>query len=702
MTHWISSSMVFFLLLTASAAPYVVREGEDWKKIHFDVTKIKEDSILDFSKILNHHRPAGKYGYLKVVGEHFEFEKLPGVKQRFFGVNLCQASCIPPKEWAAPLAESIARAGYNSVRLHQFDNYIIKKGIDSSTELDPELIDRMDYLIKQLKDRGLYVTIDLYASRKVTEKEIPEIMHPVEKLNYKRAVLILDSARQNFLTFARNLLTHRNPYTEMTYAEDPVFCFVALMNEDNIWGWSPDPEKKNRDVFGWIWEERFVEWCKKNKIPEKRRADAGLRQHFFQKIYKAYFDQVSAELRRIGVRVPFSDQNCDQSSCYSLTRRILDYTDFHFYLSHPNFVGNKWGLPALHQQRSFVELFPDGRTSYFPAQRIHGRPFVSTEMRWCYPMQGRGESGAIVGALAGLQDYDALYTFQWAHGGERYLGESMMGTNFFDLYADPVGYLTDRITHLLFLRGDVAASDIRAALLMPKDAAKLDQKLKNVQLPILCGELGMVMRTGTFTSTPAGCRWFWPFGDPRKASALSKRLQSADLGKGVFDPDNRRYVSTTGETEFNGKAGTFRIASPRSEALVFVGAGSWKADALSVENQTKYSTYFASAMDGKNLRDSGRILFFHLNNVLDSGTKFEDESMKQWNTAGKLPHLAHRATGEVSLRLAAGEAPKVYAVNLKGERMGEIASIFHDGLLKFTADTNGLNDEAVLVYEIAR
>ena len=81
---------------------------------------------------------------------------------------------------------------------------------------------------------------------------------------------------------------------------------------------------------------------------------------------------------------------------------------------------------------------------------------------------------------------------------------------------------------------------------------------------------------------------------------------------------------------------------------------------------------------------------------------FGDESMELLNSYGNIPHLVRRAAGEVALHLGAGGAPKVYAVNLKGERLGEVASTFADGLLKFTADTAGLNGEAVLVYEIIR
>ena len=81
---------------------------------------------------------------------------------------------------------------------------------------------------------------------------------------------------------------------------------------------------------------------------------------------------------------------------------------------------------------------------------------------------------------------------------------------------------------------------------------------------------------------------------------------------------------------------------------------------------------------------------------------FTDETMTQMNSYGNLPHLVHHATGSVTLRLGGDGTPKVYALNLKGERIGEVKSEFADGALRFTADTAGINGEAVLAYEIAR
>ena len=57
---------------------------------------------------------------------------------------------------------------------------------------------------------------------------------------------------------------------------------------------------------------------------------------------------------------------------------------------------------------------------------------------------------------------------------------------------------------------------------------------------------------------------------------------------------------------------------------------------------------------------------------------------------------------DVSLKLSKGSAPKVYAVNLSGERVGEMKSSWKNGTLSFHADTAGINNTAIMVYEITR
>ncbi|MBP5671678.1 MAG: hypothetical protein J6X49_04765, partial [Victivallales bacterium] len=75
-------------LQVASMEPIVLKADDDWSVLDTRLG-IKPGSALDFSVFKFADGPAGKYGWIRANGPHFEFEKLPGVPQRFYGVNFC-------------------------------------------------------------------------------------------------------------------------------------------------------------------------------------------------------------------------------------------------------------------------------------------------------------------------------------------------------------------------------------------------------------------------------------------------------------------------------------------------------------------------------------------------------------------------------------------------------------------------------------
>lgn len=321
MKYLLTAGLSATLIFGAAAENYVLKKSDDWHPVRFDVTAIEKDSILDFGKALQHHRPAGKYGFIKVAGDHFEFEKLPGKKQRFFGVNICGTANIPSKRDAEIMAEAIARAGYNSVRFHHFDNYVCRKDEGPSTELDPEKIDRMDYLVKQLKERGIYITLDLFCSRYVSKNELPSIWHPVHGWNYKNAVYVSAEAQKNFLEFCRNFMLHRNPYTGLSYAEDPAFLFLNILNENFLGIWRAD----NAGGLGWIWEDLFTKWCRKKGIPKEKRGGKSLRLNAFLYEFTLQFhEKMVRELRKMGIRQPLTQFNAGTEPILMAIRSKLD------------------------------------------------------------------------------------------------------------------------------------------------------------------------------------------------------------------------------------------------------------------------------------------------------------------------------------------------------------------------------------------
>ena len=121
--------------------------GEDW---------VAPGSALDLGATLPPSAPAGRFGRVVAVGDHFEFENRPGVPQRFCGVNLCAGANTPSTpEDAERFAANLARFGFNAVRIHHHDKAWAKG----------DEIDLLDCLIAACIRHGIYLTTDLYVSR---------------------------------------------------------------------------------------------------------------------------------------------------------------------------------------------------------------------------------------------------------------------------------------------------------------------------------------------------------------------------------------------------------------------------------------------------------------------------------------------------------------------------------------------------------
>jgi hypothetical protein len=193
--------------------------------------------ITQTGDLLN-HKPAGTLGAIKVDGNgHFA----AGDKRiRFWGVNITAASTMPSNANAEKIAKRLAKFGVNLVRFHHMDNHfggnsLINYAAGTSRTLDPINLDRLDYFINELKKNGIYVNLNLINSREFlpTDGLLPEIT----QLGWKQSH-VLGFINSNFRNlekeFAQSLLTHKNPYTELTYAEDPAVAFVEINNENGI------------------------------------------------------------------------------------------------------------------------------------------------------------------------------------------------------------------------------------------------------------------------------------------------------------------------------------------------------------------------------------------------------------------------------------------------------------------------------------
>ncbi len=186
---------------------------------------------------------AGGSGCVTLKDGHFADGN--GNRIRFFGTNLTFSSCFPDKETAKNVAGRLKVLGMNVVRFHHMDYHSTPQGIwdKDKKDLDPDQLDRLDWLIYQLKIHGIYSNINTHVSFTYPGAQYED----VEQFNFGKSI---DQFYPPYIEmqkeYARKLLTHRNPYTGKTYCEEPAVAFVEINNENSLLSnWALLPKLNN-------------------------------------------------------------------------------------------------------------------------------------------------------------------------------------------------------------------------------------------------------------------------------------------------------------------------------------------------------------------------------------------------------------------------------------------------------------------------
>lgn len=190
-------------------------------------------NVTDLSAWLD--KPAGRHGFVAV--EHGHFVTGDGQPIRFLGVNCAFSGCFPDHASAEKLARQLARFGINLVRFHHMDmreapDGIWRRGV-FPRQLDPGQLDRLDYFIYQLKENGIYSNINLHVSRTLTPQEgYPD---PERRPEFDKGLSYFDRGIiEQQKAYARELLTHLNPYTGNRYVDEPAVAMIEITNENGL------------------------------------------------------------------------------------------------------------------------------------------------------------------------------------------------------------------------------------------------------------------------------------------------------------------------------------------------------------------------------------------------------------------------------------------------------------------------------------
>jgi hypothetical protein len=677
-------------LVAADWKPHVISAGKEWIPLDY-CRDIEPGSALDFSGMGFADAPAGKYGWLKNAGGRFEFEKLPGNGQRFYGVNLVGTANFPDHALADSLVARFKRFGYNTIRIHHHDAPTVEGSADGLT-LNAANMDRLDYLVAAAVREGLYITTDLYVSRKVKWRHIGiDRDGTIDVQLFKALCAVYEPAFRNWATYAKNFLLHRNRYTGRRYVDEPAMPLVSLVNEGGFFmGWTRGISKDPHVLESW-----------RSWLAGKRAADPGyapglgekeLPENFWSDGIKPAIAEwtgcleakmvarMKAYLRGLGCRALLSNDNCGPHyAALQCATADYDYIDDHFYVDHPSFPEKRWSLPSVCPN---VNPLPGTGTLSPSAQafaRMLDKPFTVTEWNFAGPGRYRGVGGILTGAMAALQDWDGLWRFAYAHSRNGLGAKDVRSQSYFDLASDPLAQASERACLCLFMRGDIQPLTNGVALLVTPESVSHNKVLRGAP-----GWMNSAwsMRTGSCLSVEA-------------AGGLDIiRREEAESNA------SRRVVKTAERQTplcIDRKRGAFTIDTPRT-CGGFAPEGEIDAGALKASVSGSPATVWVHSLDGAPVDRSRRLLLTHLTDVQGDGAAFTDESMKVLLEWGGKPVVR---AGEAKIRLRRSDSDKcaVYRLDTSGKRIGRVASKSEAGCLTFVANVS-CGASAAICYEI--
>jgi len=657
---------------------------------------LRQDSPADVSFLLG-DKPAGQDGFITIKDGHLV--KPDGSRFRIWGVNLTGwargSSLLPPKDQAELWAGALARIGVNCVRFHFLDlptrdpkdeadelkrreseavgqrfkvrpAGLVDHRFDDTQHLDAEALDRLDYFVFQLKRRGIYSNLNLNVGlRYKAGDQVPDwdLITLTKGYTY-----IGERMLELQRLYAKQLLTHFNPYTQTEYRHEPAVATVEIVNENSIlefWmrNWLrgelvAGAERHQLDftpAYARQLDAMYQAWLARHRTPAEL---AGIRRlagvpagapvprlrrgqfatapkeqfhaeaEFLTDLEKEFFTGMGDYLKKeLGVKALVIG-NADHtywipSQPMMRANALLDFIDGHVYWQHPAIWGKR-NTPMVDEplRSTIVKL---ARSPFLD------RPFTVSEVNHPNPNEYTAEMIPILAAYGAFQDWDGIYfyTFEPKVGPDwqRYVADE------FDITLDPVKIPQMSAGALLFARADVSPAKHIVSRSYSAEQVNETMRLPEAERPLFTPGLARS------TALRHGLRIESVEGAP-----------TGPLPAEVAAP----YVSDTGELAWHVdpvKRGLVTVDTPRSQALVgFIRANPDKTTKhLAAEIKNDFAAITLSSLTAEPIQRSNRLLLTATSRWENSGAVWNDRRTLQTNM-GHEPTLIEPVTGWLVLR----------------------------------------------------
>lgn len=607
----------------------MVTDTSGWIPFSFAYDQaVEAGSAPDASRLLD--APAGKSGKLKSVGDHFEFADAPGVPVRFFAVNLVAGANFPDHAEADRIAERLARLGVNLVRHHHLDAKwsnpsLIDYSGNTSRKLDEDARERLEYLIAQLRKRGIYTYMDLMVHRVAMSGDGIDSWAEVPA-GWKGYSLVDERMIELQKEYATDVLTHVNPHTGVSLANDPGLVLMEVVNENDLFTSSITLEP-----FKGKFDARYQAWLAAKGLPAGTALDSADGRRFLTEVHDGFYADMIAHVRGLGVTIPMTGTNWSINTSLLLSNAKLDFTDSHGYWDHPQDDFTTFSnVPMC----GIDPAYQTGLHASLGFNAVPGRPFFASE--WDHPWINayRAEATPWIIARALVQGWDGMALFSYRHSS----GPVDWITGAFETAVDPAYLSFYPAAATMMLRGDLAEA-------APTYVKISDPHEKTSVWSGKAWKTSMeTARTLTWLENQVGV--------PQPSTAGATVLTASDS---AFPAAQKQAGDPAGQLSRDWEQGLVRIDSPRSQGVVgFPGGKRQELGDLAVTLDNDFASVIVTSVDDQPLASSDRLLLTTVARVENTGQKLERSARWKVKEAGKGPTLVERVTGTVELPARAG------------------------------------------------
>lgn len=575
-------------------------------------------------------KPAGGHGFVTARNGEFVFED--GTPVRFWGGNIAAYALFNDnRENIEAQAKRIAAMGFNLMRLHHHDSMgwvtptVIDKSRNDSQTMNEEALDKLDYLVKCLKDQGVYIYVDLHVGRLFKAgDDIPGFESDIDPDDRKDDgagegkgyCYYSDRIEQLMKEFNERYVTRVNKYTGLSFKDDPAVIGMLVTNENDLtqhFGNLMLGDKGN-PYHNKIFVQRATAYAEANGLDPAatmRTWVPGPSKRYLNHEQMLWAGRMQGHLRSIGVRIPVVTSQfwagMGMKDLPALT--VSDFVDVHSYggrafpmQTNPRFESN-FGIEIVSGQ-------------------LPGMPHVITEWHTPWPAAWRAVSPMYMSGLASLQSWDAPMLYNYS---QRPFDNAPSRPETWTSYYEPGIMAPMPAAALAFRRGDFKPAE-KSFLLKLTEEQIYDRGLDVNNTPAvrtLAEQHALAMGVADL---PEGYSPDETITDPMEDYL-------AGAGQSV--------TSDTGEIMRNWAAGVQAFNSPRTQgAQGLLGFGDngdlVKLDDVTLDIHTPFAVVIVSSLDGEPIASSSRLLVTACGRASAIG--------------GRLPFYTEPVTGQVRIR----------------------------------------------------